>query len=455
MKKRLIALFLMLTLVCTPAYALEKAASAPDWDALERYASFEKSGTTWTVRSNQAEAALARIAADTVPYNGYACFGLELTGDEETGVIVPVLTFYHAGGVKLNGHTASVAVNGKRYDFAMVSESVKLGKNTVEKLTAPLDRDGLYMIHEILNAEEPVIVLQGDSTFKMEPMQKASYDSAREELSGRSLEALTDLLYVFESMEAYELWDLNEAWWERTRGVEPCMNITALPAEDEIEIGGVTLEEPMYMISRGAQGNNAKKVQQLLIDEGYLQGKADGAYGEGTVRAVRAAQKWLGLMETGSADETLLSLLTSEEPVLDGTAADSMAVAAEPQTVEGLCELTMERYWTADAVESAGGDRRVVSDKDNTLLIYEGTVRNLSAKDLDFYWQLSAKAKLGVYEYPCVLVCERNDGNSLASSLIPQGEARLLIFAEIPETIADETGWTLEMEAGDQVFLFE
>ena len=46
---------------------------------------------------------------------------------------------------------------------------------------------------------------------------------------------------------------------------------------------------------------------------------ADG--GEGTVRAVRAAQKWLGLMETGSADETLLSLLT------DSPLGQGMAVA--------------------------------------------------------------------------------------------------------------------------------
>ncbi|MBQ2957644.1 MAG: peptidoglycan-binding protein [Clostridia bacterium] len=454
--KKLISLILMMMVVCLPAYALEKAASAPDWDALERYAAFEEKGTVWSVRSNQTEAALARIGSEIAPYTGYACFGLELTGDRETGVAVPVLTFYYAGSLQLNGRYASVAVNGQRYDIALCSEPVQLGKNKAEKLTAPLDRDGLALMHEILNAEEVAIALVGDSTFRMEPEKKSSYASAREELSARSLDGIADMLREFEAMPSYNLWDLNEDWWVRTRGVEPGMQITALPEEEELEIAGVKLEEPLFMLSRGDTGDKVRELQELLIDAGYLQGTADGGYGEGTVRAVRAAQKWLGLAGTGNADETLISILTSEAPVLDGTAADTMAVSTvEKHIAEGLCELTVERYWTADAVESAGGDRRSVSDKDDTLIIYEGTVKNLSTEKLDFYWQLSATVKLGEYEYPCVLVCERNEGASLASALPPLGEARLLIYAEIPETIAGETGWKLELEAEDTVFLFE
>ena len=122
---------------------------------------------------------------------------------------------------------------------------------------------------------------------------------------------------------------------------------------------------------------------------------------------------------------------------------------------EGLCELTVERSWVADAVESEGGERRAVSDKDDTLIIWEGTVKNLSTEELDFYWQLSAAAKLGEYEYDCVLVCERNEGASLTSALPPLGEARLLIYAEIPETVAGETAWTLEIEAEDTSFVIE
>ena len=455
MMKKLVSLLLALLMVMGGcALAMERSSIEIDWNALEKYAAYEENGTVWTVRSNQTQAALARISADSAPYNGYACFGLELTGDQETGVIVPVLAFYYAGTVQLNGQTASIAVNGMRYDLLLAKEEIQLGKNKVERLTAPLDEAGLQMIHELLNSEEISILLQGDVTYEMEPLQEEEYDSTREELAGRSLEGLSNMLYEFEKLGEYGLWDLNEAWWERTRGVEPEMVKTALPAEEEIEIGEIELEEPMYMFSRGDSGEQVKKVQQLLIDKGYMIGKADGSYGNGSIRAVRAAQKFLGLMETGCADEKLIRLLQDDASMMDGDAVISME-AVELLTAEGLCELTVERSWTADAVESEGGDRRVVSDKDDTLIIWEGTVKNLSTEDLDFYWQLSATAKLGEYEYACVLVCERSEGAKLASALPPLGEARLLIYAEVPETVAGETAWTLEIEAGDTVFVIE
>ncbi len=454
MKKRLISLILALMLACVPALAMEKAAPAADWAALEKYASFEENGTVWTVRSNQGAAALNRMGSETAPYAGYACFGLELTGDSETGLIVPVLAFYYAGGTKLNAQNVSIAAGGVRYDAALAAETIQLGKNSVEKMTAPLDEAGLQMIHEILNAEEVNIALQGEVTFNMEPDQKATYASAREELSARSLSALSDMLYEFERLGGYDLWDLNEIWWERTRGVEPMLQATALPAEDiaTTEEPAVEFKAPMYMLSRGAQGEAVRDLQELLIDAGYLQGKADGGYGEGTVRAVRAAQLYLGLMPTGAADETLVSRL------LGGAPADGPAVVSEEAvrlyTLGEACEVTVERHWIADAVESAGGDRRTVTDKDDTLIIYEGTVRNLSQDDLDFYWQLTASVKCGGYEYPCVLVCERNEGASLRTALPPIGEARLLIYAEVPETAADGE-WALTLGADGAEIVIE
>lgn len=456
MMKKLVSLLLVLLMMTSfmSGFAMEKASVTPDWESLEKYASFTEEGALWTVRSNRTQAVLNKISADSAPYNGYACFGLELTGDKETGLIVPVLAFYYAGTVELNGQTASIAANGARYDLLLTKEEVQLGKNRAERLTAPLDEAGLAMVHEILNCEEPAVLLQGDVVYEMEPMQAAEYDNTREELAGRSLEGLTDMLYEFEKLGQYGLWDLNEVWWERTRGAEPMMNRTAIPVEEEIVIGEIELEAPMYMFSRGDSGEKVKDVQQLLIDSGYMIGKADGSYGNGSIRAVRAAQRFLGLMETGCADETLIRALSGEEQVLDGTAADSMKVI-ELLIAEGLCEMTVERSWVADAVESEGGERRTVSDKDNTLMIWEGTVKNLSTEDLDFYWQLSAAAKLGEYEYPCVLVCERNEGANLMSALPPLGQARMLIFAEIPETVAGETAWTLQLEAGDTVFVIE
>lgn len=451
--KKLVALILAIMLLCTSALALEKSAAQPDWNRLEKYASFEENGTLWSVMSNQAAAALARISAETAPYSGYACFGLELMGDSETGIVVPVLSAYYAGSTALDGTVISIAADGVRYDLAVYSEDITLGRNKVEKLTAPLNAEGLDMIRAMLAAEEVNVYLVGEQTFKMQPEEKKNYVSTREELSARSMEALESMLNEFEAMGEYKLWDLNEDWWIRTRGMEPQFCVTQLPAEETEEAVElpVDLEEPMYLLSRGDTGNDVRDLQKLLVEAGYIQGAVDGGYGEGTVRAVRAAQKWLGLMPTGMADEKLVCLLSGEIPADNDPETISMK-ATELLTAEGLCELTVERSWFADAVESTKGDRRTVTDLDNTLVVYEGSIKNLSKEDLDFYWQLSAVAKYGEYEYPCMLVCERNEGATLASMLTPLGQARLLIYAEIPETIAGEGEWSLEITAGENTF---
>lgn len=451
--KKLVALILAMMLLCTSALALEKSAAQPDWNRLEKYASFEENGTLWSVMSNQAAAALARISAETAPYSGYACFGLELMGDSETGIVVPVLSAYYAGSTALDGTVISIAADGVRYDLAVYSEDITLGRNKVEKLTAPLNAEGLDMIRAMLAAEEVNVYLVGEQTFKMQPEEKKNYVSTREELSARSMEALESMLNEFEAMGEYKLWDLNEDWWIRTRGMEPQFCVTQLPAEETEEAVElpVDLEEPLYLLSRGDTGNDVRDLQKLLVEAGYIQGAVDGGYGEGTVRAVRAAQKWLGLMPTGMADEKLVCLLSGEIPADNDPETISMK-ATELLTAEGLCELTVERSWFADAVESTKGDRRTVTDLDNTLVVYEGSIKNLSKEDLDFYWQLSAVAKYGEYEYPCMLVCERNEGATLASMLTPLGQARLLIYAEIPETIAGEGEWSLEITAGENTF---
>ena len=374
-------------------------------------------------------------------------------GDSETGIVVPVLSAYYAGSTALDGTVISIAADGVRYDLAVYSEDITLGRNKVEKLTAPLNAEGLDMIRAMLAAEEVNVYLVGEQTFKMQPEEKKNYVSTREELSARSMEALESMLNEFEAMGEYKLWDLNEDWWIRTRGMEPQFCVTQLPAEETEEAVElpVDLEEPMYLLSRGDTGNDVRDLQKLLVEAGYIQGAVDGGYGEGTVRAVRAAQKWLGLMPTGMADEKLVCLLSGEIPADNDPETISMK-ATELLTAEGLCELTVERSWFADAVESTKGDRRTVTDLDNTLVVYEGSIKNLSKEDLDFYWQLSAVAKYGEYEYPCMLVCERNEGATLASMLTPLGQARLLIYAEIPETIAGEGEWSLEITAGENTF---
>ena len=58
---------------------------------------------------------------------------------------------------------------------------------------------------------------------------------------------------------------------------------------------------------------NAKTIQQRLIDLGYLQGTADGKFGEKSARAMKVFQQINGLSITGAADaETIIHLFSDQ-----------------------------------------------------------------------------------------------------------------------------------------------
>lgn len=81
--------------------------------------------------------------------------------------------------------------------------------------------------------------------------------------------------------------------------------------------------EPYAELKKGSKGDAVVKVQDRLKELGYLGGKSDGAYGNGTASAVTDFQRIAGLPETGVADSATQVALFSEEapespnPVLD------------------------------------------------------------------------------------------------------------------------------------------
>ena len=52
---------------------------------------------------------------------------------------------------------------------------------------------------------------------------------------------------------------------------------------------------------RGSKGNNVRKIQQALINLGYLNGPVDGSYGPNTESAVRNFQYRNGITQSGVA----------------------------------------------------------------------------------------------------------------------------------------------------------
>ena len=66
-------------------------------------------------------------------------------------------------------------------------------------------------------------------------------------------------------------------------------------------------------LAKGSKGDEVVALQEALINQGYLNGKADGDFGKKTEAAIMAFQKASGLPETGVADEATQTAIMSRE----------------------------------------------------------------------------------------------------------------------------------------------
>ena len=64
-----------------------------------------------------------------------------------------------------------------------------------------------------------------------------------------------------------------------------------------------------YLFGKGDQGPDVASIQSKLKKAGFLSDKADGIYGDNTVKAVSAFQKKIGIPVTGNVDARTLSVL--------------------------------------------------------------------------------------------------------------------------------------------------
>ena len=121
-------------------------------------------------------------------------------------------------------------------------------------------------------------------------------------------------------------------WWLRTPGSKANTAANTFPdgcedntgfAVNASEVGvrpvirlWLPTDRPMPIVyptlQKGAKGDDVVRLQQALIDGGYLSGKADGDFGGMTETAVKAAQEALGVEATGVADDALQHQLYGE-----------------------------------------------------------------------------------------------------------------------------------------------
>lgn len=90
-------------------------------------------------------------------------------------------------------------------------------------------------------------------------------------------------------------------------------------------------------LQKGSKGEAVQKLQARLKELNYLDGSADGIYGNGTASAVSAFQNAAGIAETGIADEaTQIALYADDAPKsLEYVALDYKANARDPEAYKG------------------------------------------------------------------------------------------------------------------------
>ncbi len=445
MTKKLISLLFAFALLFSAACAetMDLAARPADLKPLERYAAWQEADGMWRVYSNETAAALSQMSAEAG--GSVAYFYLELSGERATGLIQPELVFCYAGTRALNADAVSLVIDQTRYDFRTSHETAALGRMTIEVMRVPLTAEGLGALRLLTGAQKVIVRLIGDGSYAFTPELRDTYASTRAQIEGSSLKGFSAMLSELDALgvEDYALWDLNAARWQRLYGFEPQMETCALGRESaDAEI---SLKNDFEILCHEDNGQNVRLLQELLMKAGYMQGRADGSFGDGTDRAVRAARRYIGMMECGIADRALIDALSGNAP-----APAEVPVEAALTPIGGVCEARVNRCWFADAFTSEKGDVRAAGNADNTLFIAEGRVLNIVGEELTFYRQLSATLRCGDVSYPCVLVCETDAGARFDTFLLPLGEARMVVFAEIPARIAGTGDWTLSLSAGGE-----
>ena len=111
---------------------------------------------------------------------------------------------------------------------------------------------------------------------------------------------------------------------------------------------------PSYrLLKQGSKGDRVKKVQERLIELGYLTGEADGVYGNQTRRAVQRFQYYNGLQQDGQAGAVTQTVLFESETVVaavtptpEATSTPEATQTAEPLPTDTDAQQTVETLTT-------------------------------------------------------------------------------------------------------------
>lgn len=447
---RKIALILLLTLLFVPyarAEPLPLAAGIDMHTQFERYPSYKMDEATgeWSAYGLIAQQTLSMVEQGDA--NGYMDGGVcvlypGVRGNRDLSLTEPVLYVCLLRSSPVKADALSITTGGVRYDFVGTAEETTIGSRKCERFALPLSEEGLALLRSFADVGGEVRVYGETKIFRTGIIEAEKYKNNKLRVEAMSIAAVRDFLSMWP--ETYALWDLNAAYWETDR---PKMAAVALSTEDYAE--ELPALEPATQCLDTQKGAAVKAYQQILKDKAFFTAKPDTSYGKVTRASTKQAQQFYGLLPTGMADRTLIELLNGAEALT----AESMPPAPSVQLsddvreaipgteyiLEGQLSIRFDRAWAARSLSPSHSsdalDRVWPTDRSNILYIADGEIANLSGSTLQLGMMLQGYLEQGGIRYPLTIQCERDEGYSLGSSLLPMGKSRLVVVCEVPEGV--------------------
>ena len=469
MKKSMVSLALAAAILASGtlanADALKDSAPIVNADTLSVHESFdhdEESGA-WTLVTNRTQAALDALS------NGYGCSSsgstlfmyVTLKGNTLDNTVTPTLNVCSIGSTVINANAVSLLIDGVRYDFETETEVGAIGDYRAEIMSAPLNTDGIVMLGAMVESDKLMVLLHGSEKVNEYTIKTSSTSSERAQMQAASIDCVRDALDIYSALGTGANSERAINDWEDETGLTCAYVAVQISEQPRVSL---TLDEDFDVLKLGDSTSSVRKLQQLLCDAGYMYVEPASRYTDQTRAAVLRAQHALGFVATGSADAALIDALgsgvESDEP--DYASEDKPLAAAEGEmradadisyeiADEALVELNSYRF-SKRISPSNGGDTSAVSvsDSDNVLIVFEGSMENLSNEEKDIAWDYTAELTLdGKYEYECTFAVEQNDGEKYGTSLLPMGGGKLVVYAEVPASLMNkDCTWTLEIKIG-------
>ncbi len=208
--------------------------------------------------------------------------------------------------------------NANKVTFFLPSESVfeddvKEGSWTHDYLTTTVTNDldqtvfDLAIARVLLDAKGNILYMDSDNMYSSKGLCPGSSIVERRQLNGSFEPYFEEMGYVPATVDGFAYVYVTDP------------SVFTKGGAGEAEPGAEPGAEPeaaaaaYATLQKGSKGDDVQAMQQRLKDLGYLKGKADGDFGNGTEKAVTAFQKKAGLPQNGIADDATQKALFADD----------------------------------------------------------------------------------------------------------------------------------------------